>query len=70
MFHAETHGRGASQPWPRVPNYNNAIHSSPRKGHHQAVQDMYAVKVEGGKFKIVSKVAGPAAVGPDTCTRF
>jgi branched-chain amino acid transport system substrate-binding protein len=41
-----------------------------RAGDHQAVQDMYAVRVEGGKFRIVSKVAGPVAVGPDTCTRF
>ena len=41
-----------------------------RAGDHQAVQDMYAVRVEGGKFKIVAKVPGPAAIGPDTCTRF
>jgi branched-chain amino acid transport system substrate-binding protein len=41
-----------------------------RAGDHQAVQDMYAVRVEGGKFKIVSKVPGAQAVGPDTCTRF
>jgi branched-chain amino acid transport system substrate-binding protein len=41
-----------------------------RAGDHQAIQDMYAVRVEGGKFRIVSKVAGPMAVGPDTCTRF
>ena len=41
-----------------------------RAGDHQAVQDMYAVKVEGGKFKIVSKVPGNVAIGPDTCSRF
>jgi branched-chain amino acid transport system substrate-binding protein len=41
-----------------------------RAGDHQAVQDMYAVRVENGKFKIVSKVPGADAVGPDTCTRF
>jgi branched-chain amino acid transport system substrate-binding protein len=41
-----------------------------RAGDHQAIQDMYAVKVEGGKFRIVTKVAGPQAIGPDTCTRF
>ena len=41
-----------------------------RAGDHQAVQDMYAVRVENGKFRIVSKVPGPQAVGPDTCTRF
>jgi branched-chain amino acid transport system substrate-binding protein len=28
-----------------------------RAGDHQAMQDMYAVKVEGGKFQIVGKVA-------------
>ena len=41
-----------------------------RAGDHQAIQDMYAVRVEGGKFKIVSKVPGAVAIGPDTCTRF
>ncbi len=41
-----------------------------RAGDHQAIQDMYAVRVEGGKFKIVSKVPGAIAIGPDTCTRF
>ena len=41
-----------------------------RAGDHQAVQDMYAVKVVDGKFKIIGKVSGEAAVGPDTCTRF
>ena len=41
-----------------------------RAGDHQAIQDMYAVKVSGGKFQIIAKVPGEAAVGPDTCTRF
>jgi len=41
-----------------------------RAGDHQAVQDMYAVKVVAGKFKIISKVPGNAAIGQDTCTRF
>ncbi len=41
-----------------------------RAGDHQAVQDMYAVRVENGKFKIVTQVPGTAAIGPDTCTRF
>lgn len=41
-----------------------------RAGDHQAMQDMYAVRVNGGKFEIVGKVAGAAAIGPDTCTRF
>jgi branched-chain amino acid transport system substrate-binding protein len=41
-----------------------------RAGDHQAMQDMYAVKVDGGQFRIVGKVAAGAAIGPDTCTRF
>ncbi len=41
-----------------------------RAGDHQAIQDMYAVQVTGGKFKIISKVPGADAIGPDTCTRF
>jgi branched-chain amino acid transport system substrate-binding protein len=41
-----------------------------RAGDHQAVQDMYAVKVQSGAYKIISQVPGSAAVGPDTCTRF
>jgi branched-chain amino acid transport system substrate-binding protein len=41
-----------------------------RAGDHQAMQDMYAVKVEGGQFQIVGKVPASAAIGPDACTRF
>lgn len=41
-----------------------------RAGDHQAMQDMYAVRVNGGKFEIVGKVAANAAIGPDTCTKF
>jgi branched-chain amino acid transport system substrate-binding protein len=41
-----------------------------RAGDHQAMQDMYAVRVNGGKFEIVGKVAGQTAIGADTCTRF
>ncbi len=41
-----------------------------RAGDHQAMQDMYAVKVNGGKFEIVGKVAAAAAIGPDTCSKF
>jgi hypothetical protein len=41
-----------------------------RAGDHQAMQDMYAVRVKGGDFEIVGKVAGAQAVGADTCTRF
>ncbi len=41
-----------------------------RAGDHQAMQDMYAVRVNGGKFEIVGKVAADAAIGPDACTNF
>ena len=41
-----------------------------RAGDHQAIQDMYATQMTNGKFKILSKVAGDAAIGPDTCTKF
>lgn len=41
-----------------------------RAGDHQAMQDMYAVRVNAGKFEIVGKVAGNAAIGPDTCAKF
>jgi len=41
-----------------------------RAGDHQAMQDMYAVRVNGGRFEIVGKVAAAAAIGPDVCTRF
>ena len=41
-----------------------------RAGDHQAMQDMYAVKVDNGKFEIVGKVAADAAIGPDLCTKF
>lgn len=41
-----------------------------RAGDHQAMQDMYAVRVSGGKFEIVGKVAAAAAIGADTCSKF
>lgn len=41
-----------------------------RAGDHQAIQDMYAVRVSDGKFTIVGSVPGEAAIGPDTCTKF
>mgnify|MGYP003429722529 FL=1 len=41
-----------------------------RAGDHQAIQDMYATQMANGKFKVMSKVPGAAAIGPDTCTRF
>lgn len=41
-----------------------------RAGDHQAMQDMYAARVNGGKFEIVGKVAAATAIGPDACTKF
>lgn len=41
-----------------------------RAGDHQAIQDMYAVRVTEGRFTIVGTVQGEAAIGPDLCTRF
>ena len=41
-----------------------------RAGDHQAMQDMYAVQVTDGAFKIVGKVSADAAIGPDLCTKF
>jgi len=41
-----------------------------RAGDHQAIQDMYAVKVMNGKFQIIARVPGSVAVGADTCTKF
>lgn len=41
-----------------------------RGGDHQAMQEMFAVKVDNGQFNIVGKVPADQAIGPDTCTRF
>lgn len=41
-----------------------------RAGDHQAIQDMYAVRVTDNQFRIVGKVPGAAAIGPDTCIKF
>lgn len=41
-----------------------------RAADHQAVQDMYAVQVTKGAFKIISKIDGPAAIGPSSCKRW
>jgi len=41
-----------------------------RAGDHQAMQEMYAVKVNNTQFEIVGKVAAANAIGPDTCTKF
>ncbi len=40
-----------------------------RAGDHQAIQDMYAVRITDGKFQIVGQVPGDAAIGPNTCKR-
>ncbi len=40
-----------------------------RAGDHQAMQDMYAVRVNNGKFEIVGRVGAAAAIGADVCTR-
>ncbi len=41
-----------------------------RAGDHQAMQDMYAVRVTNGEFRIVGKVPAAAAVGPDACSKW
>jgi len=41
-----------------------------RAGDHQAMQDMYAMRVNGGKFELVGQVKADAAIGPDVCNRF
>ena len=41
-----------------------------RAGDHQAMQDMFAVRVENGEFNIVGKVSADQAIGPDICSRF
>ncbi|MDH4190066.1 MAG: ABC transporter substrate-binding protein [Betaproteobacteria bacterium] len=41
-----------------------------RAGDHQAMQDMYAVRVSDGQFRIVGRVPAEAAVGPDHCAKF
>jgi branched-chain amino acid transport system substrate-binding protein len=41
-----------------------------RAGDHQAMQDMYAVRVNNGQFEIVGRVAADNAIGADVCNRF
>lgn len=41
-----------------------------RAGDHQAIQDMFVVRLTEGKFRIASRVPGAEAIGPDTCARF
>lgn len=41
-----------------------------RKGDHQAMQEMFAVRVEKGQFNIIGRVPADQAIGPDLCTRF
>ncbi|MBC7573413.1 MAG: ABC transporter substrate-binding protein, partial [Herminiimonas sp.] len=41
-----------------------------RAGDHQAMQEMYAARVNNGKFEIVGKVSAANAIGSDVCTKF
>ena len=41
-----------------------------RAGDHQAMQQMYVVRVEKGEFRIVGSVAADKAIGDDLCERF
>lgn len=41
-----------------------------RAADHQAMQDMYAVRVTDGQFRIVGRVPAAAAIGPDNCNKF
>jgi branched-chain amino acid transport system substrate-binding protein len=41
-----------------------------RAGDHQAIQNMYVVQVNKGKFDIVGSVPGDQAIGPVTCKRW
>lgn len=41
-----------------------------RAGDHQAIQDMFVVKLTDGKFKIANRISGEAAIGPDNCAKF
>lgn len=41
-----------------------------RAGDHQAMQDMFAVRIENGEFNIVGRVPADQAIGADVCSRF
>ena len=41
-----------------------------RAGDHQAIMPMFALQVKGTDFKILDKVDGEKAVGPDLCTKW
>lgn len=41
-----------------------------RAGDHQAIQPMYVVRVNAGKFTIAGEVGGDEAIGADECKRF
>ena len=41
-----------------------------RAGDHQAMQPMYVVRINNGKFDIIGKVSAEDAIGADNCTRF
>lgn len=41
-----------------------------RAADHQAMQTMYAVQVQGGKFAIQSTIPADKAIGPSTCNKW
>ena len=41
-----------------------------RAADHQAIQDMYVVRIQNGDFTIVSKVDGKDAIGASVCKRW
>lgn len=41
-----------------------------RAGDHQAMQEMYAARVNNGKFEIVGRVSAANAIGAVVCTKF
>lgn len=41
-----------------------------RAGDHQAIMDVYVLRIKDGRFTIVDRVKGSDAAGKDECTRF
>ncbi|HEX7043303.1 MAG TPA: ABC transporter substrate-binding protein [Burkholderiales bacterium] len=41
-----------------------------RAGDHQAIMDMYIVRIDGDTFRTAGKVEGEIAIGPDKCEQF
>jgi branched-chain amino acid transport system substrate-binding protein len=67
---------GSTDPAKLRPAMENASWQTPqgtktiRKEDHQAVLDMFVVKVKGEDFQTIGKVAGADAVGSDKCSKF